>query len=194
MPIATATRTSTAPHRRMVSQPGWCGTACLVFPVEVSFFVVLTDIQCVSIYRVEKCRGAMTCTPHFFFLASHKEQWSFIFREHFSGAGSARFTSCRGCLRRVGLRGIARRVGTIAVIADQGITVARTLGMSVTIAGHDLKVGKNCFANTPGIGLINQMLNLFCDQFITLNQGLSNDHNSLTVFLEKMFDRLELRL
>src|SRR6266581_8120665 len=104
----------------------------------------------------------MICPPTFLsFLPSQKEQRSLIFGEHFSDAGSARFATWRECLRRVGFGGIDRLVGTIALATDQGITVGPTIGMAITIAWHDLKVGKDCFANTPGIGLIDQMLNLF---------------------------------
>src|SRR6266849_506850 len=172
----------------------------------MSFFVVLIDIMnnyiplydCAPsmLHRGSVCCGYPGWGQEPYVLSSHEEEWVFVFGDNFTSAGSPHFEPRGEFLSRVRFGRIYRLVAAIAMITDQRIIISirLTVRMAVAIACNDLKVGKDCFNDSLGIGLIDQLLDLFRNQFITLYQGLSNGHNSLAVFLEKMFYRLELGL
>src|SRR5260370_13305050 len=146
-------------------------------------------------------RGSVCCGYHGwgqepYVLSSHEEEWVFVFGDNFTSADSPRFEPRVEFLRRVRFGRIYRLVAAIAVITDQRIIISirLTVRMAVAIACNHLKVGKCCFNDSLVIVLIDQLLDLFRDQIITLYQGLSNGHNSLAGFLQKMFSPLNLQL
>src|SRR5947209_9451948 len=130
-------------------------------------------------------------------LTTHKEKWVNVFRKNVFGFQSVCFTTRRHILHFISFGGIDQRliiVIAVTVLSDQSITIRRSVCMTITIACDDLEVSKDGFENALCIGLIDQLLNLFRNQFVTFYQGLSNSHNRLAVFFEKTFHSLELGL
>src|SRR6266478_5719934 len=129
-------------------------------------------------------------------LATCEEERFFIRGRGRVGTHGAHFLIEREFLRRFGLWGIDELAAAWG--ADQGVPVSVCLavGMAVTVAitCDNLEIGKHCFGNAPGISLVDQLLDLFRYQFVSLDQSLGNRNQSLAVLLKQAFDRLELRL
>src|SRR5436189_46002 len=130
-------------------------------------------------------------------LTTHKEKWVNAFRKNVFGFQSVCFTTGRQILHLISFRGIYRRliiVLAVTALTNEGIAIRCSVRVTIAIACDNLKVSKDSFENALCIGLINQLLNLFRNQFVTFYQGLSHSHNRLAMFFEKTFHSLELGL
>ena len=148
-------------------------------------------------FSSSKATALLECSVIYTHLTTHKEKWACVFGKNFIGYHGVCFTAGREILHRISFRGIDQLLViaiAVTMLTDQGITIRCSVCVTIAIACGDLKVGKDCFENTFCIGLIDQLLNLFRNQFVTLYQGFSYSHNRLTVFLEKTFHSFELGL
>src|SRR5712692_5429971 len=122
-------------------------------------------------------------------LSTHEERWT--------GIGGrklhvARLTIAKGQWLRV--RGGLSRMPTFgaAIGTASGQRVATVLAVAMAVAQHRLEVADDDPADTPGISIIDQLLDLVSHQFIALDQCLGDSRHSLAVFLEQALDCLEL--
>src|SRR5207248_3716568 len=142
-----------------------------------------------------KAIALLECPVIYTCLTTHKEKWSRVFGKNFFGFQGVCSTAGREILHSISFGDIDQRLViaiAVTVLTDKGVTIRRSI--RVTIASDNLKVGKDRFENAFCVGFIDQLLNLFRNQFVTLYQGLSYSHNRLAVFFEKTFHSLELGL